>query len=250
MSRDKDKKDPREKYRPPLVQELFDQDDDGKPKKRRGRPTDLTPRLIKNIAYNILSGASVEIATLMTGVARPTYYQWRDKGRKARSSTNQKEREDNAIYIEFVDTCEEAKANHEGLLETISTKAAEKNVHAAHWRLERLERIKAMVRGKAEKRQAAKEAENATGDGKATFQFFMPMKDDQPLDVVCAKCGEEYDEKRKCKCTKGSPLKRLLAGEELPLELLKKVADAAGVEVDENDPQGTAERIRKALEGE
>jgi hypothetical protein len=258
MSRDKDK-DPREKYRPPLVRELFDEDDnDEKPekqKRRRGRPVELTRRLIKNIAFHIMGGATAEIATLMTGVSRSGFYKWRDRGRRARASTNPLEREENEIYIEFVDTCDEAKANHIGLLENISTRASEKNVQAAHWRLERMDRIKAMVEGRKEKRRAEKEAakaaakaaaENAAG-GVGGFKFYVPTKDGEPLDVVCSKCKEEFDAERKCKCTRGSPLQRLRSGETLPIELLKQLGELVGVEVDEKDPQGTAERIRKEL---
>lgn len=254
MARDKDK-DPREKYKPPIVRELLEDDDEAPPRKRTGRPQELNRRRIKNIAFNILSGADIEVATKMTGVSRPTYYVWRDKGRKGRSSTNPKEQEELALYVEFLDTCEEALAARKGVLESIVMRATEKDWRAAQWALERMERIEAMVRARREKREAAKESakaakEAAENGGVGGFQFYIPTKDGEPLDVVCSVCNEQFDENRKCKCTKMSPRKRLMAGEELPIELLKKLAEVEGVAFDEKDPTGTAERIRKAIGGD
>jgi hypothetical protein len=252
MSRDK-AKDPREKYRPPLFARLEDEDDGERPKRGRGRPTKITQKLIKAVALHILAGADFKDAALMAGICEKTYYNWRDKGLKGIASTNALERDELDIYIDFVQTCKEARANHIGLMHKLTTKAAEQHWQAADARLNRLERAQAMVRGRKEKRAAEKAAAKEAADGTNAvggFKFYIPTKDGEPLDVVCSVCSEQFDQDRKCKCTKISPRRRLMAGEELPIELLKKLAEVEGVAFDEKDPQGTAERVRKAIGGE
>lgn len=250
MSRDK-ARDPREKYKPPLLRELLEQSDDDEAPRRRGRPTKISRKYIQMIAFHVLSGADIKDAALMAGICEKTYYNWRDLGRKCLRSTDPKEQEELALYGELLQTVTEAQANHRGMLDKVTTVAAEKHWQAAAWRRDRLDRVNAMVRARKEKREAEREAakiakENATG-GVGGFQFYIPTKDDEPADVICAKCNELYDETRACKCTRGSPLQRLKAGEVLPVELLKKLGELVGVEVDEKDPTTSAEKIRQAI---
>lgn len=316
MSRDEKKKDPREKFRPPLFRRLEEDDEEEKPRRKFGRPTKITQQLIKMIALHILSGADIKDAALMAGICEKTFYKWRSLGLKGIASTNPEEREDLAIYVDFVQTCKEARANHIGLMHKITTKAADANWQAADARLNRLERCRAMVRGQKEKKRIAKEAKEAAekaakeaeteGGGKAAFQMFWPGKTEEPPNEVCESCGamftvacdaetmvkaadmwpaytslrpEHEGEFRAtrllitsfrelvqrargpscaitttCLCgtmsTQAKPksiLQRFMAGEELPIELLHKVAELVGGDVDIEDVAGTAVRLRKMI---
>jgi len=252
MSRDK-AKDPHEKYKPPLLRELLEQSDDDEAPRRRGRPSKINRKYIQTIAFHVLSGADIKDAALMAGVCEKTFYNWRDLGKKCLRSKDPKEQEELAIYGELLQTVAEAQANHRGVLDKITTVAAEKHWQAAAWRRDRLDRVNAMTKARKEKREAEKEAAKLakeTGGGAGSFQFYIPKKDDEPDDVLCGVCNELFDEARKCKCTRGSPRKRLMAGEDLPIEVLKKIAEVEGVVFDEKNPTEMAEKLRKAIGGE
>ena len=78
----------------------------------KGRPTRLNQALIEEIAHRVATGEHQEQAALAVGVAKSTYWSWKSKGEEARVGRDNgvPVPPEKAIYVEFVETVEEARS--------------------------------------------------------------------------------------------------------------------------------------------
>jgi transposase len=107
------------------------------------RPVLIEPERAKRIADLILAGNNAETAAMACGVSRASYYAWMARGRAERdrldADPKSKPKLSEAIYLEFLDTIEKAKAEAEARLVVLIQKAAQtpRTWQAAAWLLER-----------------------------------------------------------------------------------------------------------------
>jgi hypothetical protein len=107
-----------------------------------GRPTDLTPEVIKDTAKFLPTVMYLESVGDYLNVSRQTWRGWLRRGRKeynrirkARTKTEPLETE--ALYLEFFTTVKKALAEGEIHDAAVIKKAAAEQWQAAAWRLER-----------------------------------------------------------------------------------------------------------------
>jgi hypothetical protein len=93
-----------------------------------GAPLKLTPERQTGICDAIRAGVRPEIAAVRNGVGRRTYYRWTQLGRAVDAEP---------VYVAFVEAVEVALAEWEARDVLLIGAAAEKDWHAAAWRLER-----------------------------------------------------------------------------------------------------------------
>ena len=96
------------------------------------RPTKLTPEIMAAIVRQIELCVPPEVAAGAFGVARPTYYQWLQRGRGELEDTRPAE----PIYIQFVDEVERAERQAESTLVMLAVSKA-RNTQEALMVLER-----------------------------------------------------------------------------------------------------------------
>lgn len=109
------------------------------------RPTLLTPERTQKIAELIVAGNDAETAVVASGISTTTYYNWMARGRaeiaRMVDTNRSKPKAAEAIFVEFVETIEKARAEAEARLVILVSKAAAdpKTWQAATWLLERRE---------------------------------------------------------------------------------------------------------------
>lgn len=96
-------------------------------RRRRGRPTKLTPELQKEIVKWIRAGCYVETVCSASGIARNTYKAWLRKGAKAKSGK----------FRDFLTAVKKAVAESENLAVGTIRTASKDRWQAAAWILER-----------------------------------------------------------------------------------------------------------------
>jgi hypothetical protein len=105
-----------------------------------GRPTELTPQLIAEVAKVLPTCLYRETVADYLGVDRSTFWRWVKRGnreiRRLRKKGT-KPRQSEAIYVEFCNAIKKALAEGEIFDLDIIKKASEKNWQAAAWRRER-----------------------------------------------------------------------------------------------------------------
>ena len=97
-----------------------------KDKNKGGRPSILTPELIKTICATVKAGNYIETAAAVAGIHKDTLYDWLKKA----SSKG-------GIYAEFSDAIKKALAESEARDVLIISEASKTNWTAAAWKLER-----------------------------------------------------------------------------------------------------------------
>lgn len=84
------------------------------PKRRRprGRPTRLHSSLIEEVCDRIRQGEHQETAALAVGIKKATYFSWKAKGEEARIGAENgiPVPPEKAIYVQFIDSVDEARA--------------------------------------------------------------------------------------------------------------------------------------------
>lgn len=96
-------------------------------KNKGGRPSKLTPELIKLVASYVATGSYLDTAARAAGVTRVSFHQWLKKGHEQKRG----------IYRDFLNALEEAAAKADVRDHALIAKAAEKDWRAAeaHLRL-------------------------------------------------------------------------------------------------------------------
>src|SRR5207237_775595 len=94
---------------------------------KRGRPTKLTPEVVKRIVDSIRAGNYLENSAAYAGIWKVTLFDWLRRGNHQTTG----------MYRGFRDGVEKALAEAEIRDVMNITKAAEKNWQASAWRLER-----------------------------------------------------------------------------------------------------------------
>lgn len=92
-----------------------------------GSKVKLTEERIKTASRLIELGNTVKNIYGALGISKQTWYNWLDKGKKAKSG----------IYKKFYEEVEAAESRAEARFVTMISKAAEENWQAAAWWLER-----------------------------------------------------------------------------------------------------------------
>jgi hypothetical protein len=96
-------------------------------KTRTGRPSKLTPRVLKKLTETLRSGAYRETACLYAGIDYSTFRRWEIKGEGAKIGK----------FREFCEAIKKAEADAEVHDLELISKAAENQWQAAAWKLER-----------------------------------------------------------------------------------------------------------------
>jgi transposase len=108
-------------------------------RRKRGRPTKLTPAVTETIAQLLRAGNYVETAAAIAGIHRATFYEWSKRGAEFSAAREMGKRLSaaDAALADFSDTIEKAVAIGEAQDLYKIAAAAEENWQAAAWRLER-----------------------------------------------------------------------------------------------------------------
>lgn len=107
------------------------------------RPARLNPDRAQRIAELVAAGNNVDTAAAAGGISEAAFYSWMARGRKERDrlagSSRAKPKASEAIYVEFLETIEKARAEAEARLVLLIHKAAQepRTWQAAAWLLER-----------------------------------------------------------------------------------------------------------------
>lgn len=105
-----------------------------------GRPTELTPEIIAQVAELLPIALYIETVSAMLGIPSLTYRRWLARGKKELkrlSHPNARPKASEAIYAEFCTTVEKAVASGEFRNTKVISDAAPKQWQAAAWSLER-----------------------------------------------------------------------------------------------------------------
>lgn len=103
-------------------------------------PTKLTPEVQEKIVSALNAGNYQDTAARYAGITRATFYNWLERGRieRERIESGEKPSKSEAIYVEFIEAIEQARANAEVRAVALIQKAAtEGNWRAAQFFLER-----------------------------------------------------------------------------------------------------------------
>lgn len=108
-------------------------------KNRGGRPSKLTPEVFNAVMQALRAGNYQEVAARYAGVAESTYWAWLDRGRKERERIEDDVPPDpnEALYVDFLDEVEQARASAEVRMVGLIAQAAKNTWQAAAWYLER-----------------------------------------------------------------------------------------------------------------
>lgn len=106
-----------------------------------GRPPEISRELIDYIARLVRIGNYIDVACAAAGISRQTYYNWAKRGHREKkrvaADARRSIRQDEALYVNFVDTIEKAVAESEARDVLTVHKASQTNWQAAAWKLER-----------------------------------------------------------------------------------------------------------------
>lgn len=94
-----------------------------------GRKSKLTPEVVEKITGAIKMGNDNKVAAALAGISEPTYYMWLDKAKEPNARK---------VYVEFLESVEQAQAQAEAFAVAKVQKAANDGKwQASTWWLER-----------------------------------------------------------------------------------------------------------------
>jgi len=129
-----------------------------------GRPSKLTPEVVRKICDNIRLGMSYERAAMCAGISRSTFHLWKAKGEQAKTGK----------YLDFLNTLVQAEMEGEQrLLAAIKKAGIDGKWPAAAWILERRHPSHWAKVTKHEIRDWRKEAQEIGVDPAVVFEQYL-----------------------------------------------------------------------------